>query len=126
MHATHQMHNMLTGNDCKMHSMSAIYDHKMHSMACALGQAEHAKMQAIRFCNHQNRFKFHQNTFKSTFQRLPDVEIDSEISFLYQLFKGNSKIILLQPSKVIFLCLFSFFFLSFCIYLYIHLNKVTF
>ena len=52
------------------------------------------------------------------FKAFPVSKINSETSFLYQLFKGNLNIILLKPCKVI---IRSIFFLSFCIYLYIHI-----
>ena len=57
---------------------------RMHSMACSLGRAEHSEPCVIGLCNHQNKLKFHQNTFKSP------SKFNSETSFLSQLFEGNS------------------------------------
>jgi hypothetical protein len=67
-------------------------DRKMHSMACALGRAEHAESRAMGLCKHQNNLKFHHNTFKSTFQSLPDVQIQFRDKFSLSTFQGEFKI----------------------------------
>ena len=60
-------------------------------MACALGRAEHAQSRAMGLCNHQNNLKFHHNTFKSTFQSLPDVQIQFRDKFSLSTFQGEFK-----------------------------------
>ena len=103
-----------------MHTMAAVNDRKMHSMACALGRAEHAEPRAIGFCNHQNKFKFHQNTFKSTFQSLPDVEIQFRDKFSLSTFQGEFKNHTFTAMQAYFNAYFSFsFFLSVFISTYI-------
>ena len=106
---------MAAVNDRKMHSMAAANDRKMHSMACALGRAEHAEPRAIGFCNHQNKLKFHQNTIKSTFQSLPDVEIQFRDKFSLSTFRGKFKNHTFTAMQGYFNAYFSFFFLSFFI-----------
>ena len=54
------------------------------------------------------------NAFKSTFKAFLVSKFNSETSFLYQLFKGNSNFIVWKPCKVIYLSAFN----DFCYYLY--------
>ena len=85
----------------------------MHSMACALGWSEHAEPRAIGFCNHQNKFKFHQNTFKSTFQSLPDVQIQFRDKFSLSTFQGEFKFHSFKAMKSFLFVCFSRFSLLF-------------
>ena len=118
---------MAAVNDRKLHCMAAVKDRKMHSMACALGRAEHAEnRERLGSATTKTDSNFTKIPSNQHFKAFPMSKFNSETSFLYQLLEGNSKIILLQPCKVILYAYFLFFFLSFCIYLYIHLNKVTF
>ena len=54
------------------------------------------------------------------FKAFPVSKINSKTSFLYQLFKENSKFIVWKPCKVIFFCLFSQVFIC---YLLIHTHS---
>ena len=92
----------------------------MHSMACALGRAEHAESQAMGLCNHQNKLKFHHNTytFKSAFQSLPDVQIQFRDKFSLSTFRGDFKFHTFKAIQGYF----SYFFLSVlsvCTYTYL-------
>ena len=53
----------------------------------------------------------------------PMSKFNSETSFLYQLFKGNSNFIVLKPCKVIDLSIFMIFIIIYKLYI---LHKVTF
>ena len=110
-----------------MDTMVAVNDRKMHSMACALGRAEHAEPRAIGFCNHQtqinNLTKIPSNLHFKAFLMS---KFNSETSFLYQLFEGNSNIILLKPCTVIFTPIFFSFFLSFFFSFFLYLSLHTF
>ena len=84
-------------------------DRKMHSMARALGRAEHAELRAMGVCNHQNKLKLHHNTFKSTFQSLPDVQIQFRDKFSLSTFRGEFKFHIFKPIQGYAYFHFSFF-----------------
>ena len=63
-------------------------------------------------------------TFKSTFKAFPVSKINSETSFLYQLFKDNLNFIVLKPCKVIYLSTFIIFIIIY-IYSYVYLCIYT-
>ena len=56
------------------------------------------------------------------FKTFPVSKINSETSFLYQLFKENSSFIVLKPCKVIYLSIFFYFYFCFYYYLCIYLG----